>query len=44
MEQLLTVLFLSALCWYFYRWGKQLGSRKGYHAGRRNRRPKQHRR
>ena len=34
MENLLTLALLAAAVWWFYKYGKQTGSRKGYNAGR----------
>ncbi len=38
METLCAWLSVGCVVWLFYRQGKQLGSRKGYHFGRRHRR------
>ena len=39
MENLLALALLVAACWWFYKSGKRIGSRKGYNVGRsRNRR------
>lgn len=37
MDELLGVLVLFAVCWYFYKSGKQRGSRGGFYAGRKSR-------
>ncbi len=39
MDDLLGLALLASICWWFYKSGKCVGSRKGYHVGRsRNRR------
>jgi hypothetical protein len=38
MESLCAWLIAGGIAWAMYRHGKRLGSRKGYHAGRRRRR------
>ncbi len=37
MESLIIWLIVGCIAWAFYRQGKRLGSRKGYHVGRRQR-------
>jgi hypothetical protein len=34
MENLLGLAVLAAIAWLFYKSGKSIGSRKGYHVGR----------
>jgi len=34
MEVMIGVAVLIGIAWYFYKSGKRIGSRKGYHAGR----------
>jgi hypothetical protein len=36
MEALITLTVLGMIAWCCYKSGKQTGSRKGYHAGRRH--------
>jgi len=38
MDTLLTILFIAAVGWALYRYGKRIGSRQGFGAGRRRRR------
>ena len=38
MEGLIMLAVLAAICSYFYKSGKRVGSRKGYNAGRYHRR------
>lgn len=34
MDSLVGMAILGVILWWFYRSGKRLGSRKGYHVGR----------
>lgn len=34
MDSLLVLALVGAAVWWFYKTGKRIGSRKGYHAGR----------
>jgi hypothetical protein len=34
MENLIGLAILAVIAWLFYKSGKQIGSRKGYHVGR----------
>jgi len=34
MEDLLGLVILGAIAWWFFKSGKRVGSRKGYNAGR----------
>jgi hypothetical protein len=38
MEALIALAVLAAIAWWCYKAGKRIGSRKGYHVGRRHRR------
>jgi hypothetical protein len=38
MEGLVVVLVLACVCWWFFKFGKRIGSRKGYNVGRYRRR------